>query len=364
VLVILLDRWRPVEVFLPVSWLRRGVKSGLRSGLKGPLTHAPRAHTEGALTCAVILALLIVTINRPFPAIPTGKLAVYFLDVGQGDSALIVFPRGSTMLVDAGGEIHLGQGQRSSGDRDLAESQSDEDGIEKGLYDRSEGIGEIVVSRFLWSLGLRRLDYALATHAHADHIGGFEEVLRNFRVGELMVGHSPRSDYEFDRLIRRAKLEHVQVASLAQGDRFTLDGVEIEVLWPPRGGENSSSGNDDSIVLRVKYGSVSFILAGDIEQEAETRLCEDDRDMHADLLKVPHHGSKTSSTERFIDRVQPKYAVISVGIRSRFGHPSPAIVGRYRDRGIQVLQTGKNGMVTAESDGNHLIIQTFVKPRT
>jgi competence protein ComEC len=388
-LLILLDRWHPVEVFLPVSWLKSGGLSGLKGASKGQAAGAPvqsqgigtsqepfgrvttiRENTwrrglkaSRAPTCAVVLVLLIVTINRPFPAIAKGKLAVYFLDVGQGDSALVVFPRGSTMLVDAGGEIQIGKARRSSGNRDEAESQSDEDGMEKGFYDHSEGVGELVVSRFLWSLGLRRLDYAVATHAHEDHIGGFEQVLRNFRVGELMVGHSPGSNYEFNRMIQRAKFEQVRVISLAEGDRFMLDGVEVEVLWPPQGGENSSSGNDDSIVLHLKYGSVSFILAGDIEQEAESRLSLENRDIHADVLKVPHHGSKTSSTEQFIDSVRPKYAVISVGIRSRFGHPSPEIIERYRERGIQVLQTGKDGMVTAESDGSRLMIQTFLRPK-
>jgi ComEC/Rec2-related protein len=425
---ILLDRWRPVDVFLPASWLKgarlkgarlKGARKGSRetveaaagSVMAGRVNQQPfrrdavrtgdayqgapslpsslkwlssrigwvnrslayrsqasrwqayRSQAYRSLISAIVLALLVVTINRPFPAGATGKLSVYFLDVGQGDSALVVFPRGSTMLVDAGGEIHIGQPRGSSTYRDLAESQSDEDGLEKDIDDNSAGIGEVVVSRFLWSLGLRKLDYALATHAHEDHIGGFQEVLRNFRVGELLVGHSPRSDYEFNHLIRRAGQEHVRVAFLSQGDELTIDGVEVQVLWPPRGGENSSSGNDDSIVLYLKHRSVSFILAGDIEQETERQLCLANKEMHADLLKVPHHGSKTSSTDEFIDRVQPSYAVISVGKRSRFGHPSPAVVGRYRQRGIQLLQTGKDGMVTAQSDGSRLVIRTFLEPR-
>jgi competence protein ComEC len=369
---ILLDRWRPVDVFLPASWLNgaRLKSARLKSALKDPRKTVEAAagsvmsgRVNRSLVSVIVLALLLVTINRPFPAGATGKLSVYFLDVGQGDSALVVFPRGSTMLVDAGGEIHIGQPRGSSMYRDLAESPSDEDGLEKDIDDSSAGIGEVVVSRFLWSLGLRKLDYALATHAHEDHIGGFQEVLRNFRVGELLVGHSPRSDYEFDHLIRRARQEHVRVASLSQGDKLTIDGVEVQVLWPPRGGENSSSGNDDSIVLDLKYRSVSFVLAGDIEQEAERQLCLANTEMRADLLKVPHHGSKTSSTDEFIGRVQPRYAVISVGKRSRFGHPSPAVIERYVRSGVQVLQTGKNGMVTAESDGSRLIVQTFLEPR-
>jgi len=382
----LLDRWRPVEVFFPVSWLAKGParrqplpaekqESGnARPGLLPAISARkwtrladrilPAAGFQGArlVACAAIFALLIATINRPFSSAPRGKLAVYFLDVGQGDSALVVFPRGSTMLVDAGGEIHIGRSpNHASGQQGV---ESDEDGLEKGFDEYAAGIGEMVVSRFLWSLGLRRIDYALATHAHEDHIGGFEAVLRNFGVGELIVGHSPKSSSEFRRLVRRAALEHVRVVSMSQGDKTTVDGVMIEVLWPPQGDENSKSGNNDSVVLHLKYGSVSIMLTGDIEGPAETWLCARSADMHADLLKVPHHGSKTSSSDQFIDMVRPSYAVISVGVRSRFGHPSPAVVNRYRRRGIELLETGRDGMVSAETDGDHLAVETFLRGHT
>src|SRR5262249_29190988 len=386
VLVILLDRWRPVEVFLPISWLAKDStgKSSPRPAENRETSKArpgppaispgkwsrltdrsfPAAVPRGArlFACAAAIALLTVTINRPFSSVPRGKLAVHFLDVGQGDSALVVFPRGSTMLVDAGGEIHIGRSLNRASNQGPVET--DEDSLERGFDDNPAGIGEGVVSRFLWSLGLRRLDYALATHAHEDHIGGFEDVLRNFGVGELIVGHSPKSSHEFRRLIRRAAMEHVHVTSMSQGDKTTVDGVELDVLWPPPGDENSTSGNNDSIGLLLKYGSVSIMLTGDIEEPAETWLCGRSAGIHADLLKVPHHGCKTSSTDQFIDTVLPSYAVISVGIRSRFGHPSPAVVNKYRQRGIQLLETGRDGMVTAETDGNRLAVETFLSNHT
>jgi competence protein ComEC len=125
----------------------------------------------------------------------------------------------------------------------------------------------------------------------------------------------------------------------------------VAAFWPPRTETNSLKGNNDSIVLRLTYGSVSFLLTGDIEGPAETWLSSLNTDLSADLLKVPHHGSKTSSTAWFVDKVKPTYAVISVGVRSRFGHPDPQIVSRYVQRGVQVLETGRDGMVTAETDG-------------
>ena len=132
------------------------------------------------------------------------------------------------------------------------------------------------------------------------------------------------------------------------------------MLWPPAAsGDAVTSGNDDSVVLRLVYGSVSVLFAGDIEQAAENSLVASGVDLRADVLKVPHHGSRTSSTEAFVDAVNPGYAVISVGERSRFGHPHPAVVERYRSRSIGLLHTGRDGMVTVATDGKSLKIDTF-----
>jgi competence protein ComEC len=384
---LLLDRWRPVDVFLPISWLTgsrptltglttvpanvselkiagqpgSGRNAVIRRGAWRTVAHATlqtfKAPRLAGVTCSVLLVTSIAAINRPFSAIGRGKLTVYFLDVGQGDSALVVFPGTSTMLVDAGGEIHIGRSRNSPSDDYL---QDDEEGPDQGFGDGAPGVGELVVSRFLWSIGLRKLDYTLATHAHEDHVGGFEDVLQNFRVGELFVGHSPYSSREFRRLSRRARAEHVRIGSMTRGDGFMLEGVDVEVLWPPPGGKDSQSGNNDSIVLHLKYGGVSFLLAGDIEGPAETSLCSSDSQLRADVLKVPHHGSKTSSTPQFLDRVNPTYAVISVGVRSRFGHPHPDVIGRYLDRGIELFETGRDGMVTAETDGHQLAINSYL----
>jgi competence protein ComEC len=140
--------------------------------------------------------------------------------------------------------------------------------------------------------------------------------------------------------------------TVAAGERFEIDGVTIEVLWPPPadGGE-ITSGNDDSVVLRLVYGSISILLAGDIEQSAEASLVQSGANLRADLMKVPHHGSRTSSTEAFVDAVNPRYAVISVGERSRFGHPHASVVNRYLMREVKLFQTGRDGMVTVETDG-------------
>jgi competence protein ComEC len=144
------------------------------------------------------------------------------------------------------------------------------------------------------------------------------------------------------------------------GQQFDIEGVNVQVLWPPPADVyRASSINDDSIVLRLVFGSVAILMAGDIEREAEVQLARSGYEIRADVLKVPHHGSRTSSTEDFLDAVRPRCAVISVGVRSRFGHPHREVVDRYLRRGIRVLQTGREGTVTVSTDGRSLNVRTF-----
>ena len=152
------------------------------------------------------------------------------------------------------------------------------------------------------------------------------------------------------------------MSTVRSGEHFEIDGVGIDVLWPPPAqGSPVTSGNDDSIVLRLVYGSISILLAGDIERNAEESLVASGVNLQADVLKAPHHGSRTSSTEAFVNAVNPGYAVISVGERSRFGHPHASVVERYKAHGVNLLQTGRNGMVTLESDGSTFDIRTYRK---
>ncbi|HSF24210.1 MAG TPA: ComEC/Rec2 family competence protein, partial [Blastocatellia bacterium] len=287
---------------------------------------------------------------RPTPGAPTGKLVIHFLDVGQGDSGLVVFPHGATMLVDGGGELRFNK------------PDSDREGTEAEFSEGGFSVGEAVVSRFIWSLGRTHVDYALATHADADHIAGVSDVVRNFQVGQTIVGRVPGSDLEFGRFIKTVERRGVSLATVNAGDRFEVDGVRVEVLWPPRPSQAPvTSGNNDSVVLRLVYGSIAVLLTGDIEQAAEKALVESGVNLRADVLKVPHHGSKTSSSEAFIDAVRPGYAVISVGERSRFGHPHPSVVKSYVERGINLFQTGRDGTVTMQTDGRSVGITSFRK---
>ncbi|MEK6299884.1 MAG: ComEC/Rec2 family competence protein [Acidobacteriota bacterium] len=351
-LVVAIDRWRPVDRYFPIDRLTE--RKALRRVAKKASEAEPRDRTIRrrvfAWACLLLLVVSSGAVLGPAPAAPTGKLAVHFLDVGQGDAALVVFPKGATMLVDGGGEIRFNR------------SEQNREGSEEEFPGGGFSVGEAVTSRFVWSLGRTRVDYVLATHADADHIDGASDVVRNFGVGQAIVGHVPDSDTEFNRFEGAIEQRRVPLAFVNAGDRFDVDGVTVEVLWPPSPTQVPvTSGNNDSVVLRLVYGSVAVLLTGDIEQAAEHELVATGVDLRSDVLKVPHHGSKTSSTEAFIDAVQPRCAVISVGERSRFGHPHTSVVSRYVGRGVRLFQTGRDGTVTVETDGRTLEVRTFRK---
>lgn len=342
-MAVLIDRWRPVHQKLRVSRVetRMQVPDTEMQSRRDAETASPR-RTAASLACVCALLVCIVAAARPAHKAASGKLAVHFLDVGQGDAALVVFPEGATMLVDAGGEIGF---------------QFNDEGEEEFKNDFS--IGEAVVSRFLWSQGRASLDYALATHAHADHADGFFDIVKNFRVGQAIVGHVPASDVEFGRFASLFVENRIPVARIVAGERFVLQGVTIEVLWPqPDAGETARSANDQSIVLRLVYGATSILLTGDIERISEEAILASGVDLRSDVLKAPHHGSKTSSTEAFIKAVQPGCVIISVGERSRFGHPSNSVTSRYREIGARLFQTGRDGTVTVETDGTSISVGT------
>ena len=350
----LLDRWRPIH-YVPTFDRRVKHRAPGREQSAGKIAAPPRFPFAPSLLCALAMASALVAVVRPPSDQPDGKLRVHFLDVGQGDSALIVFPHGKTMLVDGGGELHF--------DRRAHDQQGGAHAEEAELFaDNAFAIGEAVVSRFIWSLGRTRVDYVLATHADADHIGGLWDVVRNMEVGQAIVGHVPAADPEYDRFVDALRQRRVPLSAVSAGERFEVDGVMIEVLWPPLAyGAAVTSENNDSVVLRLVYGSVSILLAGDIEKAAEDSLVASGMELRSDLLKVPHHGSRTSSTEAFLDAVNPRYAVISVGERSRFGHPHSSVVNRYLARGVKRYQTGRDGMVTMKTDGSTLDIRTYKK---
>ena len=291
-----------------------------------------------AIVALVVLTALVAT--HPFaPVLNHGKLEVSVLDVGQGDSIFTAFPNGRTMLIDGGGQpgSEWVGGQRSGLD-----------------------VGEQVVSPYLWSRGIKHLDVVALTHAHHDHLDGLHSVLQNFRVGELWIGRDEET-VAFESLLKEARERGVRIVHEVSGSKFDWDGVTGDVLWPADLTPVNEASNDDSLVLRLEDGSVRFLLAGDIQKKVEQRLVKEEAEIAADFLKVPHHGSKTSSTPDFVAAVAPKVAVVSAGEANPFGHPAPGSVERYAQAGVRVLRTDRDGAVTALTDGHALMVTTFAE---
>src|SRR5690606_25009676 len=181
-------------------------------------------------------------------------------------------------------------------------------------------IGEMVVSEFLWEKGYSSVDWLVVSHADADHSQGLTDIVRNFSVGEIIIGAAPAADSEMAELLSLADSRSVPVRRLAKGDRYEISGVTMDVLWPAST-QAMGSDNNSSLVLRFLFGDRSFLFTGDIEKEAEAEILASGVLLRSDVVKVPHHGSRTSSTPEFVNAISPKLAVIPVGRRSMFGHP-------------------------------------------
>lgn len=288
---------------------------------------------------ASLLAVGVIIAIHPFaPSYEHGRLEFATLDVGQGDSLFLSFPLGRTMLVDAGGSL----------------TNFQQGGMRAGI-----DVGEDVVSPYLWSRGLKRIDVVALTHAHEDHLGGLPAVLDNFRVGELWVGRDVDSA-AYRRVLAIARSRGVVVRHMKQGDSFTEDGVAGDVLWPDDLSEGRSAKNDDSLVMRLTDGKESFLLAGDIERPSERKILSEEQPVGVNFLKVAHHGSKTSTTDAFVEAAHPAFGAISVGRDNSFGHPSPEVVERLEDAGVRVYRTDRDGAITASTDGSALTVSTFL----
>ncbi|NLC68903.1 MAG: DNA internalization-related competence protein ComEC/Rec2 [Clostridiaceae bacterium] len=284
---------------------------------------------------AVILVISLAIIAGMIP----GELEVVFLDVGEGDCAFIKTPSGKTLLIDGGGKKGSDPGSADS-------------------------MGNRTIIPFLLEYGITRLDAVVATHAHDDHLNGIIPVLEQIKVEMFIMPGYVIGD-EFDRALNACARRKINVIPVREGDSMLLGkDVRIEILNPPAGAKNGElSLNNSSIVLILKYRDVEILFTGDIEGEIEARLARSIlHDTRADVLKVPHHGSDTSSTPVFLEKVHPKVAVVSVG-NNNYGHPSAEVMDRLAGTGTKIFRTDLNGAVILGSNGKRIRIKVMCKDR-
>jgi competence protein ComEC len=265
-----------------------------------------------------------------------GRLHITFLDVGQGDSAFVVFPHGATMLVDAGG---------------LSTSSS---------FD----IGDRVVAPVIREAGFRRIDWLALTHGDPDHIGGAPSIVREFRPREVWEG-IPVPRFEPLTALRLAAQDSgARWANVHRGDHVTVDGVEVVARHPDREDwERQRVRNDDSLMLDLRWHDVSILLTGDIGKPVEDEVAAVTPPARLRVVKIPHHGSLTSSTPSFVRAMKPRIAVVSAGRANHFGHPVPEIMDRYRSAGAEVFRTDQDGAVMVDTDGASIEVRTFTGRR-
>jgi competence protein ComEC len=286
---------------------------------------------------AAVAVLLVLVFWHPFPPnIRSGELEMTAIDVGQGDSLLVVFPDGKRMLVDGGGIPAFGRRSRPQLD-----------------------IGEDVIAPYLWDRSIRTLDVIALSHAHEDHIGGLPALVSDFRPRELWTGAMP--DSAAWRSLRQVAMQAgARIVSLRSPRHFVFGGAGIDVLAPlPDYVPGDVPKNNDSLVLRLRYGRHRFLLSGDVEKQVEYRMLDANELTHADVLKVAHHGSKTSTTEAFLDAVSPTFAVISDGFENSYGHPHPDVIARLKQHHAEIFRTDLDGLITIRSNGNRLSVATF-----
>ena len=265
------------------------------------------------------------------------ELAVTFLDVGQGDAAVIHFPRGKVMVIDGG-----------------------------GTPDGSFDPGERIVAPYLWKMKNKNVDYLINSHAHPDHLQGLLFLLENFEIGKVWNNGEEVEDSPLTE--KFIMLANVRLQTMGRGEAVQeICGVKVEFLHPPLIREQTQFlfGNDASLVLRLTYGEVSFLFCGDVESAAEEEIRKTGVNLRSTVLKVPHHGSKTSSTADFLNAVCPQFAVFTVRGGAKPRLPNPGVLERYEAMGTKVLRSDRDGAITFITDGKGLRVKTFLgKDRT
>lgn len=286
---------------------------------------------------AVFLLGMLVVVFCCWQILGNNKeMQVHFIDVGQGDSALVITPHGRAFMVDTGG-------------------------VREGSYD----IGSRVDVPYLLHYGVQKLDYIFLTHAHDDHAGGVKGIVTKIPVGAIGIGHEGAGDYL--QTFGTGELGKIKklLVPLQEGSSIELDGVRIDMLYSPESkkvqeSQLQATGNEFSNLIRVSYGEASFLFTGDLIAEQEQQVLANGTNVASTVLKVGHHGSRTSSSQEFLTAVNPGWAVISCGYNNSFGHPHKEILNRLTScTKAEILRTDQQGAIVFRTDGKSIKVESF-----
>jgi competence protein ComEC len=289
------------------------------------------------LTLAFILMLALLDLSYwGLRGYAMKDLRATFLDVGQGDCTLVEFPQGKRMLIDGG-----------------------------GLYGDFD-VGANFVAPFLWKRRILKVDYLVLSHPEPDHYKGLLFIAQHFGPREFWHNGMTSKASTYEELLNIIDDKGIRMVKVKDGFTRSIGRARVEALhpaegWMPGGERKKGWANNNSLVLRIAFGDHNVLFTGDIEGEAENRLLRDDKKLGAQVLKVPHHGSKTSSTYYFVKEVSPEYAIFPLGYKNIYHFPNKRVVGRYEELGCQILRTDLDGAITVTSDGKQLGVKTYRK---
>jgi competence protein ComEC len=266
-------------------------------------------------------------------------LSFTFLDVGEGDSIVIRFPDARVWLMDAGG---------------LRMTPSQEDNA------HALDIGEAVVSRYLWHEWITRLDELIMSHTDSDHAGGMPSIMKNFRIATFNYSPSGADHAILDNILSIARSQGIRVNLRQAGTEEIVGLVRVRTIHPPSN-SNLGSANENSLTLQFLFKHFSALLTGDLEKSGEREAIAQPINLHSELLKVGHHGSRFGTSNDFLDRTQPRWAIVSAGRNNTFGHPSPEVLARLLRHSARPILTLDEGAITFETDGEQYAIKTHIR---
>lgn len=281
----------------------------------------------------IIVIILIFTSMQILKCLPS-DLTIYFIDVGQGDSTLIVTPNHKTILIDGGG----------------TEFESDFD------------IGKQTLLPEILGQRITKIDYLLISHFDSDHATGVAQILGKIDVSSIILTRQLEENDIYRHILSIAKEKKIKLIYVKEGDVLKIGGIKISIIHPENKLMINNPMNNNSIVCKVEYNSFSMLLTGDIEMEAEELILRKNINLKADVLKVAHHGSKTSTTGEFLKAINPKVALIGVGKNNNFGHPSNEVIQRLKENGTRIYRTDENGeiSITVNKKGRIIKIQRCI----